>query len=69
MQQECLNLLTHPFLNRVGSAPLITNFNKSCFADRRGSQAGWCGLVQLTTRHTNNLEQQEGVDCPESKID
>ncbi len=49
--RSALNLLTHPFLNRVGSAPLITNFNKSCPGDRGGSQADRCGPVQLTTRH------------------
>lgn len=64
-----LNLLTHPFLNRVGSAPLITNFDKSRPADRGGSPAGRYGPVQLTRRHANNLGQQEGVDCSESKID
>lgn len=69
MQQEYMNLLTHPFINSVGSMPLITNFNKSCPADRGGSQAGQCGPVQLVTSHANNLGQQEGVDCPESKID
>lgn len=67
--RSALNLLTQPFLNSVGSAPLITNFNKGFPADRGGSRAGQCGPVQLTTRHANNLGQQEGVDCPESKID
>ena len=67
--RSALNLLTHRFLNRAGSALLVTNFDKSCRADRRGSRAGLCGPAQLTTRHANNLWQQEGVDCSESKID
>lgn len=60
--RSTLNLLTHPFLNRAGSAPLITNFDKSCPADRGGSRAGRCGPVQLTRRHANNRGLQEGVD-------
>lgn len=67
--RSALKQLTHPFLNRIGSAPLITNFDKSHPADSGGRRAGRCGPVQLTTRHANNLGQQEGVDCSESKID
>ena len=64
-----LNLLTRPFLNRIGSAPPITNFDKSCPADRGGRRAGQSGPLQLTQRHANNLGQQGGVDWSDGKID
>lgn len=36
-RRSALNLLTHPFINRVGSTLLITNFDKSRPADRGAS--------------------------------
>lgn len=56
------------FLNRMGSALPITYFNKSHYADMDGRLAER-RPPQLTRGHANNLGQQGGDDCSESKID
>lgn len=52
----------------MGSALPITYFNKSHYADIDGRLAER-RPSQLTRGHANNLGQQGGDDCSESKID
>lgn len=57
------------FLNRIRSAPPITNFNKSRHADRGRRLRLRRSPPQLTGGHANNPGQQGGDECSESKID